>query len=140
MNKKIYVALIVVVISSAIYGFISIDRTPNRLAEQIVSGEDSKIAIKFTQYIEDFTKKNGPDKFAARFRSIPTEEHEYVRNLVLNLQRSENPEKITSPVMGCSDKYFVYFKDKNTGDIIRFTVKKEKKQWVFKGLREIKSE
>jgi hypothetical protein len=121
-----------------VYGFISIDRSPDPLEERQVDDKDARQAGKFACYITDFAANNNFKKFSSRFGSIPQEDREYIWQTLSGLKLKADPVKITSPTRETekakSKIFYVYIQSEAPQGLYRFEVKKYPRYWAFNKL------
>lgn len=104
--------------------------------EKIANDKNSQIAIEFSKYIFDYSKKYHNNKFYRKFNGVPLECQEYVWNIIKEINSLPKPTKVTLPAMGKAKRYVYYNID---GDEYCFTVSLIKKRWQFRGIQKNKN-
>lgn len=131
MNKKILVILLFIGVAIVSYSLLGEDKS---FKERVVVDKNAKIAIKFSKYIYDYSKKNNSRKFYKRFNGVPLEGREQVWNTLKGINSLPKSSSVTTPAIGKAKRY-VYYDIKNKKYC--FTVSLIKKKWQLKNIRKV---
>jgi hypothetical protein len=131
MTKKLLIVLLFLM-AAASYGLLG---GKESFKEKAATDKNAEIAVKFSKYIFDYSKKNNSGKFYKKFRGVPQEGREYVWDVLSNIKSLSKADMVTVPAMGKAKRYVYYNTD---GKKYRFTVSLIKKRWQFRSIQEIK--
>lgn len=131
VKKKIMVGAIVIAIAGTISIMNASSGNSELSKENILTGNDADIAVKFTEYIHDYAKQKNEREFNRRFR-IPPEESGYTRTELQKIDTLGTVEKVTCPASGKNQRFVYYKKDDNCS--YKFKILNSKNKWLFQGL------
>lgn len=133
MNKNLLIILVVAFVSAlcySVYAFLGI----KSYDEKSSTDKNSKVAVKFAQYIYKFSKENNEKAFFKRFTSVPDEFRPYTWQALKEIKKLNTPCKITTPAVGKAKRYIYYEDD---GKKYCFTVSLIKKKWKLKSISQV---
>jgi hypothetical protein len=133
MNKKLLLVLLLLGAAVASYGLLG---EKESFKEKVVTDKNAEIAVKFTKYIFDYSKKYDSRKFYKRFAGVPLECREFVWDTLGELSSLTKPIKVTVPAMGKAKRYVYYNID---GKEYCFTVSLIKKRWQLRSIQKVKN-
>ncbi len=133
MNKKLLLVLLLLGAAVASCGLLG---EKESFKEKVITDKNAEIAVKFTKYIFDYSRKHDSRKFYKRFRGVPLECREYAWNTLGEISSLAEPIKVTIPAMGKAKRYVYY---NVGGKEYCFTVSLIKKRWQLRSIQKVKN-